>query len=100
MKKIEYKKMLNNIIIIKMNINKKNLYEIYKNGFLLCTYSGSIIGFLYGYNQFKYKKNPFINLVGNILNYTLDGILIGITWPITFTLLPFITYDYFLRIDK
>ncbi len=84
------------------NLNKINYFEIYKNGFLLCTYGGSILGFLYGYNQFKYKDRPFINLVGHMLNHTLDGILLGITWPISLSLLPFISYDYLFgfKIEK
>ncbi len=79
---------------------KSNNFKLYHNIALVCTYGGTLYGFLLGFNEFKSSSTPIYNLICRILNHTFDGILIGLTWPITFTLTPLIFIDKYLKINK
>ncbi len=80
--------------MLKYNNYNYSIKNIYCNGFIICTYIGATYGFLLGFHEFKNIKTPFINIIQRMLNHTLDGILIGISWPVSLIFLPLITFDY------
>jgi hypothetical protein len=82
------------------NLLFTNFNDTYKNVYHLCIYGGSIYGLLIGIHEFKKIKNPFINLIGRILNHTMDGFLVGLTWPIIFPFIPFVGFEHFFKLEN
>ena len=73
----------------------------YNKFFYCCVYTGASIGLIEGLLEFNlYKKNPYYNIFNNILNWTIDGFLTGLIWPLGVPMYLLSIFDFIIEKNK